>query len=178
VTGRLKLTGQVLALSCVAGLLALLVWQLTHQHHAPRVGSVAPAFTLPRLGGSGDVSLAALRGRGVVLNFWASWCVTCKSESRVLEREWTRYRSRGVVFLGVDVSDLTPDARRFVEAHRLTFPMVEDGSGQVTGTYGVVQKPETYVLNRKGRILAHFTGPITDPAFATGFREALAKAAA
>jgi hypothetical protein len=56
--------------------------------------------------------------------------------------------------------------------------MVEDGSGQVTGTYGVVQKPETYVLNRKGRILAHFTGPITDPAFATGFREALAKAAA
>jgi peroxiredoxin len=96
----------------------------------------------------------------------------------VLERDWTRYRSRGLVVLGVDDKDLAPDARRFVAAHRLTFPILRDGSGQVTGTYGVAKQPETYVLNRRGRIVAHLTGPITWPGFAGEFRSAIAKAAA
>lgn len=169
---------QLLALACVSGLLALLVWRLDHQQHAPPVGSIAPVFTLDRLDGSGTMSLASLRGRPVVLNFWSSSCVTCKSEAPVLERDWTRYRSRGVVFLGVDYNDLAPDARRFVAAHRLTFPMLKDGSGSVTSTYGVAQAPETYVVNRRGRIVAHLAGPITAPGFRGEFRTALAKAAA
>lgn len=177
-TGRLKLTAQVLALACVAGLLALLVWKLSHQQHAPRVGSVAPAFTLRRLVGTGTVSLASLRGDAVVLNFWASWCKPCKSEARVLERDWARYRGRGVVFIGVDYHDLASDARRFVAAHRLTFPMLADGSGRVTGSYGISQVPETYVLNRQGRIVAHLAGPLTDPGFGGRFHRALEKAAA
>jgi cytochrome c biogenesis protein CcmG/thiol:disulfide interchange protein DsbE len=178
VTGRLKLTAQMLALACVAGLLALLVWKLTHQQHVPPVGSIAPAFTLHRLDGSGTVSLASLRGRPVVLNFWASWCNPCKSEAPVLERDWTRYRRRGVVFLGVDFHDLAPDARLFVSKHALTFQMLEDGSGKVSGTYGISQVPETYVLNRRGRIVSHLRGPITDPAFAGEFRNALVKVVA
>ena len=177
-TRRLKVTGQVLALGCVAGLLALLVWQLGHQQHAPRVGTMAPAFTLRRLAGHGKVSLAAYRGQPVVLNFWASWCQPCKGEAPVLEHDWARYRSRGVVFLGVDYHDLAPDARRFVSAHALTFPMLEDGSGRVTGRYGISQVPETYVVSRQGKIVAHLPGPITDPGFAGKFRSALAKAAA
>jgi cytochrome c biogenesis protein CcmG, thiol:disulfide interchange protein DsbE len=178
VTGRVRLGAQVIALACVAGLLALLVWKLTHQEHAPRVGAVAPVFTLRRLEGPGKVSLASYRGRPVVLNFWASWCNPCKSEAAVLERDWTRYRGQGVVFLGVDYHDLAPDARTFVRHHALTFPMLEDGSGRVTGTYGISQVPETYVLSRQGRVVAHLAGPITDPGFAADFRSALAKAAA
>lgn len=177
-TRRLRLAAQVVILAGVAGLLALLVWGLAHQGHAPRVGSVAPAFTLRRLGGSGKVSLAAYRGRPVVLNFWASWCEPCKGEANVLEREWGQYRDR-VVFLGIDYHDLSSDARRFVEAHRLTFPMLDDGSGSVTnGEYGVSQVPETYVVGRDGRIIAHLAGPITDPTLGGEFRSALAKAAA
>jgi cytochrome c biogenesis protein CcmG/thiol:disulfide interchange protein DsbE len=177
-TRRLKTTAQLLALACVAGLLALLVWQLGHQQHAPGVGSMAPAFTLNRLEGPGRISLASLRGKPVVLNFWASWCEPCKGEAAVLQRDWTSYRDRGVVFLGVDYHDLASDARRFVSAHELTFPMLEDGSGKVTGDYGVSQVPETYVLNRQGRVVLHLAGPITNPSFAVKFRSALAKAAA
>jgi cytochrome c biogenesis protein CcmG/thiol:disulfide interchange protein DsbE len=178
VTGRLKLSAQLLALAGVAGLLALLVWKLDHQQHAPPVGSKAPAFTLHRLDGSGTVSLASLHGRAVVLNFWASWCIPCKSEAPVLERDWTRYRDRGVVFLGVDYHDLAPDARVFVQRHDLTFEMLEDGSGKVTGSYGISQVPETYVVSRQGRIVAHLAGPITDSAFAGEFHAALVRAAA
>jgi cytochrome c biogenesis protein CcmG, thiol:disulfide interchange protein DsbE len=178
VTRRLRLAAQLVALAGVAGLLALLVWKLDHQQHAPPVGSVAPSFTLRRLEGTGKVSLASYRGHPVVLNFWASWCVPCKGEAPVLERDWTRYRGRGVVFLGVDYHDLASDARRFVSAHALTFPMLEDGSGAVTGRYGISQVPETYVVDRQGRIVAHLAGPITDHGFGSEFRSAIAKAAA
>lgn len=177
-TRRLRIAGQAVGLAGVAGLLALLVWGLGHQGHAPRVGAVAPAFTLKRLEGTGKVSLAAYRGRPVVLNFWASWCEPCKGEARVLERDWARYRDR-VAFLGIDYHDLASDARRFVNAHSLTFPMLADGSGSVThGKYDVSQVPETYVVGRNGKILAHLAGPITDPTLAGEFRSALAKAAA
>ena len=177
-TRRLKAIAQLLALGLVAGLLALLVWQLRNQHHAPAVGAKAPTFTLRRLEGNGEVSLASYRGKPVVLNFWASWCEPCKAEAAVLERDWTSYRDRGVVFLGVDYHDLASDARRFVSAHSLTFPMLDDGSGKVTGSYGISQVPETYVLNKEGRVVAHLAGPITDPSFAGEFRSALAKAVA
>ena len=177
-THRLKGTAQLIALACVAGLLALLVWSVVHQQHAPGVGAVAPAFTLRRLAGPGKVSLASYRGKPVVLNFWASWCEPCKSEAAVLERDWTSYRNRGVVFLGVDYHDLASDARRFVSAHALTFTMLQDGSGSVTGRYGISQVPETYVLDRQGRVVAHLAGPITDPGFAGKFRNAIAKAVA
>ena len=172
-TGRLRLGAHVAALACVAGLLALLVWKLAHQQHAPPVGSAAPAFTLPRLEGGGSVSLASLRGHPVVLNFWASWCTPCKSEARVLEQDWLRYRNRGVLFVGVDYHDLGSDARTFVSAHGLTFPMLADGPGGVTGTYGISQVPETYVLSRQGKIVAHLAGPINDSAFTAKFAAAL-----
>jgi cytochrome c biogenesis protein CcmG/thiol:disulfide interchange protein DsbE len=175
---HLKLAGQLAALACVAGLLTLLVWRLTHQQHVPPIGSAAPAFTLDRLDGDGSVSLASLRGKPVVLNFWASWCVPCKTEARALEQAWGRYHAQGVVFVGVDFHDVTGDARRFVAAHRLTFPMLQDGSGDVTGSYGITQVPETYVLDRDGRIVAHMAGPITESSFAAAFRRGLAEALA
>jgi cytochrome c biogenesis protein CcmG/thiol:disulfide interchange protein DsbE len=172
VTGRAKPIGQVVALACVAGLLALLVWKLTHQQHAPPVGSPAPAFSLARLDGPGSVSLASLRGHPVVLNFWASWCLSCKTEAPVLENDYRRY-GRRVTFVGIDKTDLTADARTFVDAHHLTFPILADGSGDVTGSYGISQLPETYVLNAKGKIVAHLAGPINSAGFASAFRAAL-----
>jgi len=177
VTRQLKLGGQLVALVAVAGLLALLVWRLTHQHHPPKVWAQAPGFTLRRLGESGTVDLHSLRGKPVVLNFWASWCGPCKSEAPVLEGAWSKYRSK-VQFVGVDFHDVTSDAKRFVDAHALTFPMVQDGSGDVTETrYGITQVPETFVLDRNGKVLLHLPGPVNGSVFHARFERALREAA-
>jgi cytochrome c biogenesis protein CcmG/thiol:disulfide interchange protein DsbE len=159
----LKVTGQVVALAAVAGLLGLLVWRLTHQSKPPKIGGPAPAFSLRRLDTSGTLALASLRGKPVVLNFWASWCVPCKGEAKMLEDAWQRYRSQGVVFVGIDWHDVKSDARRFLDHHGVTYPTVLDGSGSITDRYGVVGVPETYFIDRRGRLVGeHIVGTVVD----------------
>jgi cytochrome c biogenesis protein CcmG/thiol:disulfide interchange protein DsbE len=166
----LKLTGQLVALAAVAGLLGLLVWRLTHQSHAPKIGGPAPSFTAKRMDGTGTINLASFRGKPVVINFWASWCNPCKSEAAALEQAWQRYRGQGVVFLGIDYHDVTGDARNFLAHHSLTYPTLLDGSGMIGDRYGLRGVPETYFVDRKGRIVGeHILGPITDPKWAAAF---------
>jgi cytochrome c biogenesis protein CcmG/thiol:disulfide interchange protein DsbE len=168
----LKLSGQVIALAAVAGMLGLLVWRLTHQSHPPKIGGPAPAFSLKRIDGNGVVDLASLRGKPVVLNFWASWCVPCKGEAAALEAAYRRYRPQGVVFLGVDYHDVTGDARTFLNHHDVTYTTVQDGSGMVGDRYGITGVPETYFIDRRGRLVGvHIAGPITDPKLARQFDE-------
>ena len=175
-TRSLKLTGQAFALVAVAGLLGLLVWRLTHQTHAPKIGGPAPNFTLRRIDAGGRLDLASLRGKPVVINFWASWCVPCKGEAAMLEQAWNRYKSQGVVFVGVDYHDVTSDARTFMSHHGITYPIVQDGSGSIGDRYGLTGVPETYFVDRQGRLVGtHIVGTITNQAsaFRSGIRAAL-----
>ena len=175
-TRSLKLTGQALALVAVAGLLGLLVWRLTHQTHAPKIGGPAPAFSLRRIDAGGKLDLASLRGKPVVINFWASWCVPCKGEAAMLEQAWNQYKSQGVVFVGVDYHDVTSDARTFMSHHGITYPIVQDGSGSIGDRYGLTGVPETYFVDRQGRLVGtHIVGTITNQAsaFRSGIRAAL-----
>jgi cytochrome c biogenesis protein CcmG/thiol:disulfide interchange protein DsbE len=172
----LKVTGQVVALAAVAGLLGLLVWRLTHQPKSPKIGAPAPGFSLRRLDTTGTLSLASLRGKPVVLNFWASWCVPCKGEAKMLEAASHRYRSSGVVFVGVDWHDVKSDARRFLEAHGVTYPTVLDGSGSVTDRYNVPAVPETFFVDRSGRLVGeHVVGTVVNQKekFRSGVQAAL-----
>ena len=117
----------------------------------------APAFTLPRFDG-GTLTLAELRGKFVVMNFWASWCIPCKDEAPLLERVWRDYRDRGVVVVGVNIQDLESEARRFIAETKATYPEVRDRDGTVSRAYGITGVPETFFIDREGRVAHKFPG--------------------
>ena len=163
----LKVGARALALAAVAGLFALLVWKVVHNERgtvARKVDSgkpvAAPAFDLPRLDGNGTVSLASLRGKAVVVNFWASWCGPCKKEAPDLQRTWERHRARGLVVLGVDVNDVSGDARRFARKLGLTYPLVHAPSS-TWDEWGLTAVPETFFIDRRGRLVGeHIAGTV------------------
>ncbi len=123
----------------------------------------APDFTAAKLSGEGTSSISDFRGKVVVLNFWASWCEPCREESPLLDR-WHAKVSKGGrgTVLGVDVLDVSDDARDFVREYGLDYPMLRDGEGKVLGEYGVVAYPETFVIDREGRIVASRRGPVDE----------------
>ena len=158
VSVRRGLQGATVAV--VAALLGLLIWKVANQAGPAKVGKPAPQFTAGRLDGRGELSLASFRGRPVVLNFWASWCDPCRSEAPALERTWKRYARQGLVVLGVDYTDASSDARAFVRKHGLTFPIVRDGSGRIGARYDLTGVPETFVIDRRGRLVDHLLAPV------------------
>ena len=131
----------------------------------PLLDRPAAAFVLTSFAGE-PMSLEAHRGRVVVVNFWASWChPACYEEAPVLERNWRAYRDRGVVVLGVDIQDKAEAAKKFIADFSLTFPNALDVGGKVSVDYGVYGVPETFFIDRRGRIRAKHVGAVTEEAF-------------
>jgi cytochrome c biogenesis protein CcmG, thiol:disulfide interchange protein DsbE len=158
------------ALATVAALVALLGYGVFQNEPDTSIDSAlangerpaAPALDLPRLGAPGRLSLRALRGKVVLVNFWASWCPPCRSESPLLNRWQRRIRSQNATVLGVDVLDVESDARSFERRYGLAYPSVRDGDGHTRGAFDVHGQPETIVVDRRGRIAQAFRGPVTD----------------
>ena len=129
---------------------------------SPLVGRPAATFTLTAFDGS-PLSLETLRGKVVVVNFWASWCKpACYDEAPVLERAWLTYRDRGVAIVGVDMQDTPEAAQAFIRRFQLTFPNAPDVDGKVAVEYGVYGVPETFFVDRAGMIRAKHVGAVTD----------------
>jgi cytochrome c biogenesis protein CcmG, thiol:disulfide interchange protein DsbE len=107
----------------------------------------------------GAWSLGAQRGKPVLVNFWASWCPPCRQEVPVLQQAWQRYHDR-VAFLGVDVWDTDNDAKQFLQSYNATYPNAPDPAGHVAIDYGLTGVPESFFIDRSGKVVQHFVGPL------------------
>lgn len=121
----------------------------------------APSLSLPALTGGGASSLAAQRGKVVLLNFWASWCDPCRAEAPVLERAQRRLRAAGGTVLGVTYRDATPDSLAFVKRFGLTYPNLRDVDGRLATAYGTRALPESFVIDRTGHVVDLSRGQIS-----------------
>ncbi|MGC8779257.1 MAG: TlpA family protein disulfide reductase [Anaerolineae bacterium] len=150
----------------VAGLLALL---LAKPPQKSLCDEAAPDFTLTlfpeyRGGVAGDtLSLADLKGKGVVLNFWASWCGPCEEEAAALEAAWRQYKDQGIVFVGVDYLDQDPAAKRYLQKFNITYPNGPDLASKISKRYTIRGVPETFFIDPQGKIVGcRKIGPLTD----------------
>lgn len=188
--------GRLLALFCAFAFIGLLAYGLLtaapddsiDQALADGKPAAAPGFELPvlqlgnlppRLGSlvesasaDGSISLDELRGVPIVLNFWASWCAPCREEAPVLDRAWQRAAPKGVLFLGLDMQDLTDDARGFVAEFGNTYPVVRDQADAVANDWGVTGVPETFFLAADGTVVSHVIGVVSEEQISNGIRTA------
>jgi cytochrome c biogenesis protein CcmG/thiol:disulfide interchange protein DsbE len=174
------------AVAVVLLLLALLVWDVAHNHAGKVAKEVdsghvykAPLFTRPLVNGNGELSLLSLRGKVLVVNFWQSYCAPCTTEAPTLAAAARQWRNaKDVVFLGIDVQDLRGPARAFMKRFGITYPNVSD-DGSLVGRFGVTGYPETFFVDRRGRVVpvpsvGHIVGPATRQLLDSGIRYALA----
>jgi thiol-disulfide isomerase/thioredoxin len=118
----------------------------------------APGFTLPDAGGR-KVSLKDYRGKVVFLNFWATWCESCREEMPSMERLYQEFKGKGLEVVAVNIKEKPRDALAFAKELKLTYPVLLDPEGEVGLLYGAFGLPATYLIDRKGVVLARMWGP-------------------
>lgn len=136
------------------------------QHPIMTIGSQVPNFSLKLFDGypyqgAAQVNLIALRGKVVVVNFWASWCVTCADEAPVMEAAWNYYQPEGkVVFLGVDYTDVDSKALQFLSTFNISYPNGPDLGTRITPLFNHnIAMPETYIVDQQGILRSEQIGP-------------------
>jgi cytochrome c biogenesis protein CcmG/thiol:disulfide interchange protein DsbE len=152
----------------IVGLIALLfvgflAWGLIRTNVSEqRAAGSAPDFEFTSFDGE-LITLESLRGQGVVLNFWASWCDPCRDEAALLEATWRREQGNGIVFIGLDYLDQEPAALAYLQEFGITYPNGPDLRSQAARRYGIKGVPETFFITPDGAIAETVIGPITSP---------------
>jgi cytochrome c biogenesis protein CcmG/thiol:disulfide interchange protein DsbE len=165
-----RVAAPAVVIAVVAALIGLLIYGLVSKgdnrslDDAVKQGKAiaAPGLTrsLPVLDAAGNRSLASYRGKVVVLNFWASWCQPCRTETPLLEKLQRQIASRGGTVLGVNFRDTTGDANAFARKYGLTYPSLRDVDGDLAQDYGTRALPETFVIDRQGKVTAVSRGQV------------------
>jgi cytochrome c biogenesis protein CcmG, thiol:disulfide interchange protein DsbE len=156
----------IMVWAVVLGLIAVLGWGLINSNTPrPEAGQPAPPFTLEffegyEWQGKTAASLDDMSGQIVVLNFWASWCVECRVETKELEAAWQKYADQGVVFLAVAYADVEPKSIAYMEEFAVTFPHAPDLGTRISSSYEITGVPETFIIDRNGEIAYVQIGPI------------------
>ena len=163
----MKILGTVTKLAVFAGILFLLFLfgysifgNKVFEKPSPLVGTQAPDFTLNLFNGD-QLRLSELKGKAVLLNFWASWCGPCRSEAPALEASWKKYKDKPVVFLGVNVWDDKSNALQYINSFGGGYINGMDPKGEIAVEYGVAGVPETYFIDPSGKIVDKYTGQLT-----------------
>jgi len=138
-------------------LLAVRLWQTNVQEQ--RAAGEAPELSFTTFDGV-EVDLDELRGKGVVINFWASWCTPCRDEADLLEQTWRREKENGIVFLGLDYLDQEPAALAYLAEFDVTYPNGPDLRSQAARRFRIQGVPETFFISPEGRIVETVVGPI------------------
>jgi cytochrome c biogenesis protein CcmG, thiol:disulfide interchange protein DsbE len=150
-------------LVAILPLVLVLYLNLGHDPSAvktPMIGRPAPLFTLRPAGGGEPVALAALRGKPVVINFWASWCVPCAEEDATLAEAARSFAGR-VQFYGVVYEDTEAAALAALARSDVPYPSLLDPDDRTAVAYGIYGVPETYFIDAGGRILDKYVGPLS-----------------
>ena len=151
----------VLILLAFVGLLAARLIQTNESEHRAR--GMAPPFTFTTFEGE-TIALADLKGQGVVLNVWASWCDPCRDEAALLEASWRREQGNGIIFLGLDYLDQEPAAKAYLAEFDITYPNGPDLQSAAARRYGIKGVPETFFIDAEGNIQEIVIGPIVSEA--------------
>lgn len=149
-------------------------WATFARGTGPKVGDPAPAFVLPSMAGR-RVGLLDFKGRPVFLNFWASWCVGCREEAPDLALSWERYRGTDLAMVGINSQDLLDDAHGYITRNGLGYLNLRDPAGTVKSLYGVPKMPESFLIDRTGKIVGHVYGPMTAGEMKSRFDDLLAR---
>lgn len=127
------------------------------------VGQSAPSFSVQIVGSQQTASLESLRGKVIVLNFWATWCGPCREEMPFFQKLTERYDAKDLQVLAINFREKDDTINKFTSEHGIKFPIGLDLKGEINRLYGVAQYPVTYVIGRDGKILARQYGPFVPP---------------
>jgi cytochrome c biogenesis protein CcmG/thiol:disulfide interchange protein DsbE len=166
--------GITIVVAIVLALLGLLGWGLIRSQKGPLDAGGAPDFTLTDYSGQ-SITLSNLRGKVVIINFWASWCPPCREEAAYLEQTWRKYKDKGVVFIGVDYVDTKKEALAYIAEFDITYFNGPDLGTRIAMAYNIQGVPETYYIDKKGILRGMHIGPLKSPELDDKIDELLAE---